>query len=170
MRRFIAGWDNSLTLTSSFDFFSAPPLSEQHAGVALSALIQALDQLDMVAIVRYAYDRRSNPQVGAAFPCVKQHYEVRSRTPAHAAVLRRQCLMATELMHFCLVSRTQQCLKYVQLPFMEDLRHFTFPSLENNKKFTPSGAFVCVSLPHQFFCNTGLMCKNSYQAIASVVL
>lgn len=52
-------------------------LSEQHAGVALSALIRALDELEMVAIVRYAYDRRSNPQVGAAFPCSKQDYEVK---------------------------------------------------------------------------------------------
>lgn len=77
---------------------------DEHAGVALSALIRALDELQMVAIVRYAYDRRSNPQVGAAFPCIKQDYE---------------------------------CLMYVQLPFMEDLRHFTFPSLEN-KQFTPS--------------------------------
>lgn len=48
----------------------------QHAAVALSALIQALDSLKMVAIVRYAYDRRSNPQVGAAFPCIKDSYEV----------------------------------------------------------------------------------------------
>lgn len=54
-----------------------PLLSEQHAGVALSALIRGLDELKMVAIVRYAYDRRSNPQVGAAFPCIKQNYEVR---------------------------------------------------------------------------------------------
>ena len=59
-------------------------LSEQHAGVALSALIRALDELNMVAIVRYAYDRRSNPQVGAAFPCIKRDYEVRSHTPKHA--------------------------------------------------------------------------------------
>uniref|UniRef100_A0A672JL23 X-ray repair cross-complementing protein 5 n=1 Tax=Salarias fasciatus TaxID=181472 RepID=A0A672JL23_SALFA len=80
------------------------PKDDEHAGVALSALIRALDELKMVAIVRYAYDRRSNPQVGAAFPCIKQDYE---------------------------------CLMYVQLPFMEDLRQFTFPSLEN-KKFTPS--------------------------------
>ncbi|XP_041806017.1 X-ray repair cross-complementing protein 5 [Chelmon rostratus] len=78
---------------------------DEHAGVALSALIRALHELQMVAIVRYAYDRRCNPQVGAAFPCIKQDYE---------------------------------CLMYVQLPFMEDLRQFTFPSLENNKKFTPS--------------------------------
>ncbi|CAK6954041.1 X-ray repair cross-complementing protein 5 [Scomber scombrus] len=81
------------------------PKDDEHAGVALSAVIRALDELNMVAIVRYAYDRRSNPQVGAAFPCIKQNYE---------------------------------CLMYIQLPFMEDLRQFTFPSLENNKKFIPS--------------------------------
>lgn len=79
---------------------------DEHAGVALSALIRALNELQMVAIVRYAYNRTSNPQVGAAFPCIKQDSE---------------------------------CLMYVQLPFMEDLRHFTFSSLEN-KKFTPSDA------------------------------
>lgn len=48
----------------------------QHAAVALSALIRALDGLNMAAIVRYAYDRRCNPQVGAAFPCIKEKYEV----------------------------------------------------------------------------------------------
>uniref|UniRef100_A0A673HHB1 Ku domain-containing protein n=1 Tax=Sinocyclocheilus rhinocerous TaxID=307959 RepID=A0A673HHB1_9TELE len=61
--------------------------------------------LKKAAIVRYAYNHRSNPQVGAAFPCIKEKYE---------------------------------CLLYVQLPFMEDLRQFTFPVLDNNKKFTPS--------------------------------
>lgn len=61
--------------------------SEQHAGLALSALIQALHELEMVAIVRYAYDRRSNPQVGAAFPCIKPHSMVRWLTPKHAALL-----------------------------------------------------------------------------------
>ncbi|CAM4600033.1 unnamed protein product [Leuciscus chuanchicus] len=81
------------------------PRDDEHATVALSALIHALDGLKMAAIVRYAYDRRSNPQVGAAFPCIKEKYE---------------------------------CLLYVQLPFMEDLRHFSFPTLENNKKFVPS--------------------------------
>ncbi|XP_069010756.1 X-ray repair cross-complementing protein 5 isoform X2 [Embiotoca jacksoni] len=82
-----------------------PAKDDEHAGVALSAFIRALDELKMVAIVRYAYDRRSNPQIGAAFPCIKRDHE---------------------------------CLMYVQLPFMEDLRQFAFPSLENNKKFTPS--------------------------------
>ncbi|XP_047225878.1 X-ray repair cross-complementing protein 5 [Girardinichthys multiradiatus] len=48
---------------------------DEHAGVAMSALIRGLDELNMVAIVRYTYDRRSNPQVGAAFPCIKPEYE-----------------------------------------------------------------------------------------------
>ncbi|CAL8265802.1 unnamed protein product [Lota lota] len=81
------------------------PKDDEHAGVALSSLIRALDELKMVAIVRYAYDRRSNPQVGAAFPCIKRKYE---------------------------------CLIYVQLPFMEDLRQFPFPSLDSNRKCRPS--------------------------------
>ncbi|XP_051881854.1 X-ray repair cross-complementing protein 5 isoform X3 [Pristis pectinata] len=74
---------------------------DEHAAVALSALIHSLEELEMVAIVRYVYDRRSNPQIGVAFPLIKDKYE---------------------------------CLTYVQLPFMEDLRQFTFTSLKNNKK------------------------------------
>lgn len=66
-----------VTTDSCIDFDELVSVSVQHAGVALSALIRALDELQMVAIVRYAYDRRSNPQVGAAFPCIKQNYEVR---------------------------------------------------------------------------------------------
>uniref|UniRef100_A0A5F8HB21 X-ray repair cross-complementing protein 5 n=1 Tax=Monodelphis domestica TaxID=13616 RepID=A0A5F8HB21_MONDO len=80
---------------------------DEAAAVALSSLIHALDELDMVAIVRYAYDRRSNPQVGVAFPFIKQAYE---------------------------------CLVYVQLPYMEDLRQYLFSSLRNNKKCTPTEA------------------------------
>nr|DBA19610.1 TPA: hypothetical protein GDO54_015413 [Pyxicephalus adspersus] len=81
------------------------PHDDDDAAVALSSLIHALDQLDMVAIVRYAYDGRSNPQVGVAFPMIKEKYE---------------------------------CLMYVQLPYMEDLRQYLFSSLKNNKKFKPT--------------------------------
>ncbi|KAM3593933.1 uncharacterized protein V6R79_025994 [Siganus canaliculatus] len=49
--------------------------SKQHAGVALSAFIRALDQLQMVAIMHYNYSKQSKPQVGAAFPCITEHYE-----------------------------------------------------------------------------------------------
>ncbi|XP_005395746.1 PREDICTED: X-ray repair cross-complementing protein 5 isoform X2 [Chinchilla lanigera] len=84
-----------------------PAHGDEAAAVALSSLIHALDELDMVAIVRYAYDRRANPQVGVAFPFIKDTYE---------------------------------CLVYVQLPFMEDLRQYMFSSLKNNKKYTPTEA------------------------------
>ncbi|KAJ8004393.1 hypothetical protein DPEC_G00135240 [Dallia pectoralis] len=53
------------------------PKDDPHAGVALSALIRSLDELKMVAVVRYVYARNGNPQVGAAFPCIKEKYEVR---------------------------------------------------------------------------------------------
>ncbi|KGL77706.1 X-ray repair cross-complementing protein 5, partial [Tinamus guttatus] len=45
------------------------------AAVAFSALIHALDELKVVAIVRYVYDRRCNPQIGVAFPYIKDTYE-----------------------------------------------------------------------------------------------
>uniref|UniRef100_A0A2K6L371 X-ray repair cross-complementing protein 5 n=1 Tax=Rhinopithecus bieti TaxID=61621 RepID=A0A2K6L371_RHIBE len=80
---------------------------DEAAAVALSSLIHALDDLDMVAIVRYAYDKRANPQVGVAFPHIKHNYE---------------------------------CLVYVQLPFMEDLRQYMFSSLKNSKKYAPTEA------------------------------
>uniref|UniRef100_A0A8C9ELL3 X-ray repair cross complementing 5 n=1 Tax=Pavo cristatus TaxID=9049 RepID=A0A8C9ELL3_PAVCR len=79
---------------------------DENAAVAFSALVQALDELNVVAIVRYAYDRRCNPQIGVAFPCIKDTYE---------------------------------CLFYVQLPYMEDVRQYMFSSLKNNKKCTPTG-------------------------------
>lgn len=31
----------------------------------------------MVAVVRYAYDKKANPQVGVAFPYIKDAYEVK---------------------------------------------------------------------------------------------
>ncbi|XP_075613094.1 X-ray repair cross-complementing protein 5 isoform X2 [Balearica regulorum gibbericeps] len=78
---------------------------DENAAVAFSALVHALDELKVVAIVRYAYDRRSNPQIGVAFPYIKDAYE---------------------------------CLIYVQLPYMEDLRQYIFASLRNNKKCIPT--------------------------------
>uniref|UniRef100_A0A8B9PYE0 X-ray repair cross-complementing protein 5 n=1 Tax=Apteryx owenii TaxID=8824 RepID=A0A8B9PYE0_APTOW len=78
---------------------------DENAAVAFSALIHALAELKVVAIVRYAFDRRCNPQIGVAFPYIKDAYE---------------------------------CLIYVQLPYMEDLRQYMFSSLKNNKKYIPT--------------------------------
>ncbi|XP_072730741.1 X-ray repair cross-complementing protein 5 [Ciconia boyciana] len=78
---------------------------DENAAVAFSALVHALDEMKVVAIVRYAYDRRCNPQIGVAFPYIKDAYE---------------------------------CLIYVQLPYVEDLRQYIFSSLKNNKKYIPT--------------------------------
>ncbi|NXG06645.1 XRCC5 protein, partial [Sakesphorus luctuosus] len=78
---------------------------DENAAVAFSALVRALDELKAVAVVRYVYDRRSNPQIGVAFPYIKDAYE---------------------------------CLIYVQLPYMEDLRQYIFSSLKHNKKCIPT--------------------------------
>ncbi|NXI73703.1 XRCC5 protein, partial [Anseranas semipalmata] len=78
---------------------------DENAAVAFSALVHALDELKVVAIMRYAYDRRCNPQIGVAFPYIKDAYE---------------------------------CLIYVQLPYVEDIRQYMFSSLKNNKKCTPT--------------------------------
>ncbi|NWR19387.1 XRCC5 protein, partial [Emberiza fucata] len=78
---------------------------DENAAVAFSALVRALDELKVVAVVRYAYDRRCYPQIGVAFPYIKDTYE---------------------------------CLIYVQLPYMEDLRQYVFSSLKNSKKCIPT--------------------------------
>ncbi|XP_064596853.1 X-ray repair cross-complementing protein 5-like [Liolophura sinensis] len=82
------------------------------AGVALSSLINALYETNMVAIVRRVYMANSAPKLGFLSPKIKGSYE---------------------------------CLMYTELPFMEDIRQFTFGSLpvketenQTNKKYSPS--------------------------------
>ncbi|XP_052251500.1 X-ray repair cross-complementing protein 5-like isoform X2 [Dreissena polymorpha] len=84
---------------------------DETAGVALSAIINALYETNMCAVARRVYDARSSPRVGCLIPHIKADYE---------------------------------CLYWFELPYMEDVRQFTFGSLpvkeENptNKKFKPS--------------------------------
>ncbi|XP_021378174.1 X-ray repair cross-complementing protein 5-like [Mizuhopecten yessoensis] len=86
---------------------------DEAAAVALSSLVQALYETNMVAIVRKVYNAASGPKLGCLIPHIKADYE---------------------------------CLLYVELPFMEDVRQFTFGSLpitkDNistaNSKFAPS--------------------------------
>lgn len=44
--------------------------------MALSSLIQALEELDMVAVTRRIYNKNSNPVMGALFPDITANYEV----------------------------------------------------------------------------------------------
>lgn len=48
----------------------------QAAAVALSAIIQGLAEMDMVAITRRIYNKNSNPVMGALFPDITKDYEV----------------------------------------------------------------------------------------------
>lgn len=43
----------------------------------MSALIHALHETDMVAIVRYVWRNNGNPKVAFLSPCVKKNCEVR---------------------------------------------------------------------------------------------
>ncbi|ROT84418.1 ATP-dependent DNA helicase 2 subunit 2 [Penaeus vannamei] len=49
---------------------------DETAAVALSSLIQALVELDMVAITRRIYNKNSNPVMGVLFPEVTKKYEL----------------------------------------------------------------------------------------------
>ncbi|KAK3876763.1 hypothetical protein Pcinc_018476 [Petrolisthes cinctipes] len=70
---------------------------DEAAAVAISAIIQGLAEMDMVAITRRIYNKNYNPVMGALFPDITKDYE---------------------------------CLVWVALPFQEDIRMYTFPSLE----------------------------------------
>ena len=50
---------------------------DEAAGVALSALIHALYELDKVIIVRRNYSNASSPKMGCLAPHIKANYEVR---------------------------------------------------------------------------------------------
>ncbi|XP_066268774.1 X-ray repair cross-complementing protein 5-like [Branchiostoma lanceolatum] len=78
---------------------------DEPAAVALSAFIHALYETNMVAIVRYVYNKNSAPKVAFLSPHIKPNYE---------------------------------CLLCIMLPFMEDMRKYTFSSLHPNNKNLPS--------------------------------
>lgn len=88
----------------------------------------------MVAIVRYAYSRRSNPQVGAAFPCIKQHYEVWSCICVQTAVFSEACQTEqhkyVSLIHDS-VSCTSSCLLW------KTTDSFYFPLLKITRRSLP---------------------------------
>ncbi|XP_076083778.1 X-ray repair cross-complementing protein 5-like [Mytilus galloprovincialis] len=76
--------------------YVVPEKDDESAAIALSALINALYETNMVAIVRKVYSAASGPKLGCLVPHIKTEYE---------------------------------CLIYVELPFREDIRQFTFGSL-----------------------------------------
>ncbi|KAF2988572.1 hypothetical protein EK904_007323 [Melospiza melodia maxima] len=110
---------------------------DANAAVAFSALVRALDELKVVAVVRYAYDRRCYPQIGVAFPYIKDTYEVILLSYPSAERPRSNTIFFFFRL-CCFFFPLAQCLIYVQLPYMEDLRQYVFSSLKNSKKCIPT--------------------------------
>lgn len=95
--------------------------------MALSAFIHAMFETNTVAVARYAYDKRSSPRLVALIPKIKVGKEVNPLS--NYQYLGKYNVSLSNL----------QRLIQIQLPFADDLRHYYFPSLEVNKKFTPTG-------------------------------
>ncbi|XP_065844073.1 X-ray repair cross-complementing protein 5-like [Oscarella lobularis] len=77
-----------------------PAQNDQEAGVALSALVHAMQETGLVMIVKYSFRANAEPKIGVCTPHIKPDYE---------------------------------CLLFTQLPYMEDLRQYTFATLDSKK-------------------------------------
>lgn len=89
--------DESTFLGESTYFFVPQP-NDKDAAIALSALVHALEEKDMVAIVRYCRCKNADPKLAVLVPVIKFSYEG---------------------------------LYMFYLPFSEDIRRYSFGSLEN---------------------------------------
>lgn len=70
---------------STVVFVPAP--GDEQAAVALSALIHALEETGMGAIVKYAFRNNVEPKIGVLTAHIKLHYEVwRCNTVLHCNV------------------------------------------------------------------------------------
>uniref|UniRef100_A0A914VAH2 VWFA domain-containing protein n=1 Tax=Plectus sambesii TaxID=2011161 RepID=A0A914VAH2_9BILA len=85
--------------------YAIPNPSDEVGAVAFSALVQAMDEEGLAAIVRYAYNARSAPRLGVLFP-------KRSRGDS--------------------TKERPDMFVYTALPFSEDLRCFIFPEYPAN--------------------------------------
>ena len=59
-----------------------PDKGDEAAAMAISALIHAMDETQMVPVVRKVYSARSSPRIGFLTPHIKVNYEVRIMTRA----------------------------------------------------------------------------------------
>lgn len=57
-----------------------------------------------------------------------------------------------------IISFASQCLVFIQLPYMEDLRRFTFLPLDTNKDNIPTGKQFFVSTDHGLLDKQHLCC------------
>jgi ATP-dependent DNA helicase 2 subunit 2 len=91
-----------------------PEPGDEHAAVALAALVRAMLETESVAIIRYVKRNNSVPHLGVLVPYIHYSSEIRS---------------------------DWECFYYIKLPFAEDLRQYPFASLDPSrarKSFVPS--------------------------------
>ena len=89
---------NLYSRNSCYIFIPQP--EDEHAAVAFSALCHALEEKNMVAVVRFVSRRNTDPKIGFLTPHIKSSYE---------------------------------SLMFVTLPFREDIRQYSFASLNGTK-------------------------------------
>ncbi|KAI6065186.1 X-ray repair cross-complementing protein 5 isoform X1 [Aix galericulata] len=56
---------------------------------------------------------------------------------SRASQIQRHCYVGNQVLKV-FAAKDDECLTYVQLPYVEDVRQYMFSSLKNNKKFTPT--------------------------------
>lgn len=142
-----------------------PPPGDDAGRVGLSALIHALNDTGMVALVRYVKRKNSSPILGVLTPCAYCcgttlfafppvfDPAVPLALPCAAIVTTRAAAAAAGEEH-----STFEVLYLNVLPFAEDLRLYTFPDLDATPAFVPSAgegvaglwicAFASLHLPH----------------------
>ncbi len=89
----------------------------QHSHVAVSALIHAMKENEMVAVVRRVYRAKTAPKLGILVPETK--FETNDEDEDNQS--------EEEEKKYC------QHLVYIELPFMEDLRTYQFAPFSNDK-------------------------------------
>ena len=103
----------------------------------MSALIHALYETKNVGVARFVARKNAAPRLVALLPQIKASHEV---------ITAGDDVMVV-------VDMETQCLLMLHLPFMEDVRQYTFPSLAgaSSGPSTPSGTEGFQPLaPHQF--------------------
>ena len=97
----------------------------QAAGTAMSALIHALYETGNVGVARFIARKNATPRLVALLPQIKAAHEVIIPGANSIIPLSLVCV---------------QCLVMLHLPFMEDIRQYTFPSLSGpSNTATPTG-------------------------------
>ncbi|XP_054156604.1 X-ray repair cross-complementing protein 5-like [Oppia nitens] len=97
----------------SWYLFADPRPKKHNHRLVFQTLVAALLDMQSVAIVRYNWSDRSSPQMGYLMPLIESNNEGNG-------------------------DDDNMFLVFTQLPFDEDVRHYSFPSLYSKPRFSPT--------------------------------